>query len=125
MSTSKGAAAMPSTVQVGMVTYQVHSDPGDWMRVEHENQRKGDYGHCDHTTAMIHINPDCSPDVARLTLWHEVLHCLCETVMASPNWRGLGQSKDDREETVVRILESPTLLVLRDNPKLLAYLLLG
>jgi hypothetical protein len=42
--------------------------------------------------------------------------------MGSPDWRGLGKEKVDREEAVVRAFESPTLLVLRDNPDVVAYL---
>lgn len=116
-------AVMPGNVLIGTVNYLVTNAPGEWMRKEQELQRKGDYGHIDHTTAMIYINPDASPDVARLTLWHEVMHGLCESLMGSPSWRGLGNEKDDREEAVVRALESPTLLVLRDNPDLAIYLL--
>lgn len=114
---------MPGKVLVGAASYLVTQDPGQWLAIEHKLQRKGDYGHADSITAMIHINPDCSPDVARLTLWHEVLHCLCETVMGAPDWRDLGTDREEREESVVRSLESPTLLVLRDNPDLTAYLL--
>lgn len=114
---------MPASVLIGSVTYRVTADPGEWMRSEHELQRKGDYGHCDCSTAVIYINPASSPDVARQSLWHEVLHCLCETVMGAPQWRHLGEGRLEREEFVVRSIESPTLLVLRDNPDLAAYLL--
>lgn len=112
----------PASVLVGSVTYRVTTDPDDWMRIEHKVQSKGDYGHCDNLTATIYVNPDLSPDVARLTLWHEVLHALCEAVIGSSDWRGLGKAKNDREETVIREIESPTLLVLRDNPALVTYL---
>ena len=47
---------------------------------------------------------------------------MCETVMGSPDWHGLGKEKSNREEAVVAAFESPTLLVLRDNPELVAYL---
>jgi hypothetical protein len=113
---------IPSTVQIGAVTYAVTIDPDAWMRYEHENQSKGEYGYTLHTEAIILLNPESAPDVARQTLWHEIMHGLCETTMGSPNWRGLGAEKSDREEAVVRAFESPTLLVLRDNPDLVAYL---
>ena len=113
---------IPGTVQIGSVAYAVTIDPDAWMRYEHENQKTGFYGHTDHETATIYVSPDSVPDVQRTTLWHEVIHALCETTMGSPNWRGLGKEKVDREESVVRAFESPTLLVLRDNPQLVAYL---
>jgi len=113
---------IPSTVQIGTVTYTVTIDPDAWVRYEHEQQEKGFYGHTHHNRALILLNPENTPDVARQTLWHEVMHALCETTMGSPDWRGLGKEKSDREEAVVRAFESPTLLVLRDNPELVAYL---
>lgn len=114
--------AMPSTVLIGSVTYLVTVDPDDWLRVEHETFIKGCYGHTNHYRATIYVDPKLTPDVQRQTLWHEVLHALAEAVMGSPDWRGLGTEKDDREEAVVRIIESPTMLVLRDNPDLVKYL---
>lgn len=120
--TNKRVADIPASIRVGSVTYRVTIDPDEWMRYEHENQSKGDYGHTWHATATILINPESTPDVARLTLWHEIQHALCETCMGSPDWLNLGENKDDREEAIVRAIESPTLLVLRDNPALVAYL---
>ena len=62
-------------------------------------------------------------DVQRQTLWHEVLHAAHWTVMGSPNWQGLGEDNDSREETVIKMWEHPTLAVLRDNPALVRYLM--
>ena len=114
---------MPATVRVGSVTYRVTIDPDDWIRVEHKVQSKGDYGHCQNIEATIYVNPEATPDVQRVTLWHEVMHALCTAVMGSPDWHGLGKEKHDREEAVVSAFESPIVLVLRDNPDLTAYLL--
>ena len=114
---------MPTAVRVGPVTYRVTTDPDDWVRVEHKVQTKGDYGHTLNIEATIYINPEATPDVQRVTLWHEVMHALCTAVMGSPDWRNLGKKKGDREEAVVSAFESPIVLVLRDNPDLIAYLL--
>lgn len=113
---------MPASVLIGSVTYLVTTHPDDWMRIEYESQRKGDYGHTKHDMAMIYINPESTPDVQRQTLWHEVMHALCETVMGAPVWRYLGADRVEREESVIRMLESPIILVLRDNPDLVTYL---
>jgi hypothetical protein len=113
---------MPASVIVGSIAYRVTIDPDEWMRYEHENQCKGYYGSTNHTQALILLNPESTPDVTRQTLWHEVMHAMCETVMGAPDWHGLGKGKIDREEAVVRAVESPTLLVLRDNPEFVAYL---
>lgn len=119
------ALRVPSTVRVGTVTYRVTTDRDAWMRIEHSTQTNGYFGHSQHREAIIYLNPDAAPEVNRLTLWHEVLHALDETVMGNPDWRSLNgdpQDADAAEETVVRMLEHPTLAVLRDNPSLVAYL---
>jgi hypothetical protein len=117
---------MPVVVVVGPITYRVTHSVGDWMRVEHETLTKGYYGHTDNMLATIYINPDSPPDVARLSLWHEVMHAMCAAFLGgNTHWQGLGKGKTqgDREESVIRVLESPIVCVLRDNPALVAYLL--
>lgn len=120
-----GPAGVPASVRIGVVTYRVTTDPSDWQSIVHKTQTKGFYGHSQHTEAVIYLNPEANPDVTRLTLWHEILHCLDETVMGNPNWLRLGDQPEDRdaaEEVVIRMWEAPTLAVLRDNPDLVAYL---
>jgi len=115
-------AEMPSTVLIGSIVYDVTTDRVDWLAIENSTRTRGFYGHTDHTIATFYISPDATPDVQRMTLWHEIMHGLTEVTMGSPSWRGLGEEKSDREERVIRMFESPTLLVLRDNPQLVAYL---
>lgn len=118
-------SSMPAELRIGTVVYKVTVDADDWMRIEHSTQSKGYYGHTHHKSATIYLNPESTPDVLRLTLWHEVLHAVAETMMGSPDLRalpGAPESKDDAEEAVIRMLEHPTLVVLRDNPELVAYL---
>jgi len=112
----------PEHVQVGAITYRVSSDPDEWMRYEHDERVSGNYGATHHKSATILLNPESTDDVTRLTLWHEVLHAMSETLMGAPEWRHLGKDRTTREESVVRLLESPTLTILRDNPDLVAYL---
>ena len=112
----------PLSVKVGPVAYRVTSDPDEWMRAEHDTQRSGYYGITRNTQAVIYLNPEADPAVTRLTLWHETLHALFEVTMGSPDWHGLGKTHNDREESVIRRLEGPTLTVLRDNPELVSYL---
>lgn len=116
------AVKIPTSIKVGTVTFTVSIDPDEWMRSEHKRRSSGDYGHTDQLRATIYLNPEQSPDTMRLTLWHEVLHALAEAVMGASDWRGMGKTHDDREETVIRAWESPTLTVLRDNPDLVGYL---
>lgn len=113
---------MPDAVLIGAVIYEVTADEVDWLRIEDAEQCKGAYGVNEPMQAVIYINPETSPDNQRLTLWHEILHALSETTMGSPTWSNLGEGRTEREERIVRAFESPTLLVLRDNPQLVAYL---
>lgn len=112
----------PESVKVGTVTYRITRDPDDWLRIEHERQTKGYYGHTSHQTPVIYLNPDAAEDVTRMTLWHEVMHALCEAAMGAPDWRHLGNARDDREEAVIRKFEAPIVDVLANNPELVAYL---
>lgn len=114
--------SMPASVKVGPVTYTITRDPDDWMRIEHSTQTKGYYGHSNHHDARIYLNPATTEDVTKLTLWHEVLHAAFETMMGSRDWRHLGKEHDDREESIIRAIEAPTLTVLAENPELVAYL---
>lgn len=116
------ALRIPSEIRVGTVTYHVTVEPEDWMRIEHATQKKGYYGHTDPKAATIYLNPESAPEQNRLTLWHEVLHALHETVMGSPSWQGLSEDPHAAEERVVLRWEHPTLAVLRDNPALVEYL---
>ena len=122
MATTPKAVQMPKAVTIGSVVYDVTADPLDWMCYENTSQCKGAYWHTEPMHAVIYISPETSPDNQRLSLWHEIMHALCESVMGSPRWSDLGEGQTEREERVVRAFESPIVLVLRDNPALVAYL---
>lgn len=116
------ARTPPTRITVGVATYRITTDPDDWMRIEHETQLKGYYGHTKHENTTIYLNPDLPTSVLRLSLWHEVMHALAETCMGAPKFGNLGKGREVREETIIRAWEHPTLAVLRDNPQLVAFL---
>ena len=113
---------IPNSVLVGSIIYRVTQDSGEWVSFEYKHKINGFLGHTDHEHAIIYLNPKCPPDVTRLTLWHEILHALCQVVAGRPDWLNLGEDQNARDESVIQRLESPTLLVLRDNPQLVTYL---
>lgn len=114
---------IPETIIAGAVTYRVICDKHEFAQLERRADRKGDIlGRSEHTEAVIYINPAAPTDVQRLTLLHECLHCLLYTVMGDPSWENLGEKDAEREERVVCMFESPLLLLMRDNPDLVAYL---
>ena len=111
---------LPEWIRVGPVEYRITMDPDEWLRIEHKRQSKGAYGYTENLVATIYLNPEQAPSIVKLTLWHEVMHALCESTMGGPTWDNL--DAENREEHVIRTLEAPTLSVLRDNPALVAYL---
>jgi hypothetical protein len=110
-------------VRVGTVSYEVTFDADAWLKIEHKTQTKGYHGFTNHHEAVIYINPDDVPDVQRQTVLHEVMHATCYVILGAPEFDHLGKNRNDREENIVRMLEGPLLMVLRDNPDLAAYLL--
>lgn len=115
---------IPTQVIIGTVTYAITIDEEQWIRIEHRLQKTGHYGHAMNLEATIYLNPGLAPSMVRLTLWHEILHALFESVMGSPDWEFLPTStKDDREEAVIRSLEHATLAVIIDNPSVIGYLM--
>lgn len=114
--------SLPQSVKVGGINYRITNDPDDWMRKEHSSREFGLYGCTNHKGSTIFLDPDATEEVTRLTLWHEVLHAVLEVLAGSPTWTHLGKTPSKREETIIRRLESPTFMVMRDNPELLAYL---
>ena len=113
---------LPPFVTIGPVVYRVTIDPDEWLKKEHEQEKKGNFGYTDHRLGTIYLNPDMPPTMLRLTLTHECLHAMTASAMGAPEWTQLGK---DPEETVVRRFESPTLDLIRDNPDLIAYLTEG
>lgn len=110
----------PRRIRVGTVTYRVTDTADDWAAATGDVGAK--VGETDHMACVIRLRPGMHPDAVRLTLWHEVLHALCTSVMGGPKWNDLGEDDDAREETVILSWEHPTLAVLRDNPGLVRYL---
>jgi hypothetical protein len=113
---------MPTSVKIGTIIYLVVANADQWLKVSGGEQHRSDYGYTHHLESIIYLNPEGSPSQTRLSLWHEILHCLSECVMGSPAWDYLGETKEDRDEFVVRAWEHATLAVMRDNPDLVAWL---
>jgi len=113
---------LPATVKAGYVTYTVKQcTPDEWKNAVDKHLRDA-YGVTQHLPARILLHPDLTDDVARLTLWHEVLHAAIETMTGGDDSQWQGLTEGDAEEAVIRRLEHPTLSILRENPALVAYL---
>lgn len=79
----------------------------------------GPLGRTKHTEQVIEIRPAQGASSLRDTLLHEVLHAVCD-VAGLEYLMGIETSDEER---LIRLLTPWVLGVIRDNPKLLAYLL--
>jgi hypothetical protein len=107
----------PTKVKVGHVLFTIKwVDKDDWKDPETDGTMEMSSG-----TIEINVGPEESMEIHRQEcLMHEILHAVFATTQIThEKWHRL----DDVEEHVVRYT-SPTLMnVLRDNPKVLEYLL--
>jgi len=62
--------------------------------------------------AEIHYDPSSTEPVLRETLLHEMLHAVCEHTGLDP----------DQHETIIRSISPLLLHLLRENPKMVAWL---
>lgn len=104
------AAEMPTNLRVGAIDYTVHRAAGG-------TRTEGCVGYTVGHLAEIGVDPSIPSSKQRHTLMHELLHAC---------WHSAGRGWDEKEkvseEEMVRTLTTPVLMLLRDNPHLVAYL---
>lgn len=116
----------PRRVKIGPVEFSVYCSTGAWQRAMRD--RDPDVFICGTTyslDAKIYLNPSIAPGPLRSVLLHEVMHAVTFTLCGDPDYRTKYKplkSAFDANEQFVRDLEAPLLGVLRDNPRLVAYL---
>jgi hypothetical protein len=110
-----GRVTLPTELKAGALTYRI-SDNRDEMLAACRNELADLLGHTDRRRCVILIEPDQADCQKRDTLLHETLHIVADLAGLADEW---GAKK---EETTVSRLSPVLLQVLRDNPKLLAYL---
>lgn len=109
----------PKSVKVGPYVYTITfvKEP-DWSADEAD---AGGVTRNESHRIDIRLEPGCNEDSLRGILVHEILHVIFHVGSIGPTIRKI--SKSDMEEFVVASTEPVLLAVLRDNPKVLAYLL--
>lgn len=107
----------PSEISVGPYVYTVSVGGQEWDRQAAEEAQEGTgylYGRCDHPVSSIVLRDGLSAAVTAETLLHEIMHA-CVYLAGQP-------LNAKAEEAAISSL-APTLLhVLRENPRLVAYL---
>lgn len=96
----------PKFVKIGVITWKVQ-----FIKLE-----SPEWGLCEPATRTISIDKDMDLTAQQSTLIHECLHALWVCY-------GWPESGKVEEEAVVSQMEMPVLMLLRDNPDLLAWLL--
>lgn len=108
----------PKKIVVGHVTYRVHYyEEAEWLGGPQDNDLVGYY---EAPQACIHIRlvPNCHENFLREVMVHEIIHA----VWFHQNIRDV-EVDESGEEKVVANVALGLLPVLRQNPKLMAWLL--
>lgn len=107
---------IPPKVKVCNVTYQIACNPQATALLRDGPDNAANHGHFDSLNAQIIVAHNLPPDALRAAFFHEVVHAL--------SWESgifdlLGARK---EEAVTTMIANGLLLVLRENPSLVTYL---
>lgn len=119
----------PRRVKVGPVDFTITTNAKAWKAATSRPDSsvdKDDYGVTYPWLGQISVTPDQVPAVQRLTVEHEVIHALLATACGSQDFRTFFKGSPSAlaaEEKLVRLLEAPLLSLLRDNPRLVEYLM--
>jgi len=106
---------LPERLRIGLHCYGVTYDESRVRAFEREEKRPNCYGVSAHRDLQIYLDPTVVRSQQRDTLWHEVKHTVYALVGGFP--------ADTDEEEIILLTASIELMVLRDNPALVAFLL--
>ena len=109
---------LPAIVQIGSQTWQIVERTKNFDGMLDE----GSYGYTLHRENMIVLDATCAPSRKRQTLLHEILHAIRYS-FGNPTIPKKTDDADVWEHYYIAMYEEGILLVLRDNPEILAYLL--
>lgn len=109
---------LPEFVQIGPFRYTIHVGGDGWTRARLEELHPQLTGHASHVRLEIAITDGLAHDAFCEVLIHEILHG-CYNVAGQPLD---SMSSNDHDENAVRTLAPSLLMVLRDNPDLVAFL---
>jgi len=109
---------LPKSVKIGTQIWDITEQ----KRKHNSDFAEGVYGFTIDKDNTIVLDADMSRSVRRVTLFHEVMHAIRFTFGGSHKPHK-STSYDDWEHYWIGLMEEPMLLVLRENPDLLNYLL--
>jgi Zn-dependent peptidase ImmA (M78 family) len=109
---------LPKSVKIGTQIWDITEQ----KRKHNSDFAEGVYGFTIDKDNTIVLDADMSRSVRRVTLFHEVMHAIRFTFGGSHKPHK-STSYEDWEHYWIGLMEEPMLLVLRENPDLLNYLL--
>ena len=110
-----------------MIPHIIKIGTQEWYIVEHTSKEDGmlyedNYGYTLERRNMIVLDTDASDSRKRQVLMHEIMHAIRFTFFTG-NKMPSKLSFEDTEHYFIGMYEETLLMVLRDNPELLKYLL--
>lgn len=112
------SAPMPKTVKIGSQVWEI----SEQKRKHNAEFLDGTYGYTIDKDNTIIIDAEMANSVKRVTLFHEILHAV-RFIFGGSFKPGKSTTYEEWEHYFIGLYEEPMLMVLRDNPELLAFLL--
>lgn len=112
-------ADLPSSIKVGPRLYTVHSDEVSYRKLSNDTNRELE-GHSNHPEERIVLRPGRNANWTADTVLHETLHAIIN--LHGVDLRNV-KDLDELEEYIVSVMSPLLLMVMRDNPQMLAFLL--
>lgn len=113
------AVRRPTRIKVLTVTYEVQWLTEDQWYANHLDGDAVGLTSRDGGEILMRTDPTTNEDSLRATLLHEVMHACTQTTRLDKHLDAV----DDKEEFFVALVAPILLLVMNDNPNLVAYLL--
>lgn len=108
---------MPTKIKIGSQMWTVEERTVITDGILDDNA----YGYTLKRGSLIVIDANATPSRKRQTLWHELMHAVKSSMgsIVTPK----NEDSDDWEHYFIGMYEEGLLLILRENPKLVDYLL--
>ena len=109
---------MPTSIKIGPQVFDII----ERANTEDGMLNDGSYGYTLDTHNIIVIDKNIHPTKKQVTLFHEVMHA-ARMVFENPTKPTKGASFDEWEHFFIGIWETSILMIFKDNPNFLEYLL--
>lgn len=109
---------LPSKIKIGTQIWEI----SEQKRKHNSEFLDGTYGFTVDKDNTIVLDAEMASSIRRVTLFHELLHAI-RFVFAGSFKPGKTTSYEEWEHYWIGVYEEPVLMVLKDNPELLAFLI--